>query len=165
MNDATSHPEPEQVVLAPYSGTDTPCPKCGNGAAHTRYMPALVRRVPAEFNAVTVYRGPLPERLERQCERCEFQWDESLAPQGHGMTVEALAYALDNATPFPFDLEPAVCTHMARLLLESLHISARPDHPMWQFDTGRPHLAPAPELEPAPTAAGTAAPGTEATSQ
>ncbi|MFD5788635.1 hypothetical protein ACFWH1_18680 [Streptomyces sp. NPDC127037] len=33
-----------------------------------------------DYNGRTEMRGPLPERLERQCERCDYQWDEALNP-------------------------------------------------------------------------------------
>lgn len=128
-------------ILPPYSGEETACPKCSHGEAHTVYRSPLSGRLLRDWNDGAVQRGPLPERLERECRNCGFTWDESLCPPGCGMTVEALAHAVDNATPYPIDLAPEVCTFMARYLLECLHITARPEHPLWQYDDGRPaHL-------------------------
>lgn len=67
----------ETMHLPPYSGEETTCVKCQYPAAFTRYRPASGPGV-VEFNGVTQWRGPFPERLERTCARCDFQWDEAL---------------------------------------------------------------------------------------
>lgn len=136
--------------LPPYSGEETPCPKCSNTRARTTWRPAVGRRTLSDL----AHGGPLPERLERECERCDFQWDEALCPPGCGMTVEALAHAIDNSTPYPVELHTEVCTYMARYLLECLHVGARPDHPLWQYDEGRPpeQVEPTPAESCPPTA-------------
>jgi hypothetical protein len=138
------------TILPPYSGTETPCPKCSNPEADTRHQPALAPGMLLQSHGGRLRRGPLPERLQRECQRCEFRWDEALCPPGCGMTVEALAHALDNATPYPIELHPEVCTYAARYLLECLHITARPEHPLWQYDDGRPDPGPTPEPMPMP---------------
>lgn len=142
---ATAH---EEGMLPPYSDTETTCPKCAHGLAHTAYRSAAGSRpiLLVEWNGATVHRGPLPERLERECQRCGFQWDEALCPPACGMTVEALAYAVDNATPYPVDLDAEVCTYIARYLLGCLYVEARPDHPLWQYSAGRP----SPPVHPQP---------------
>ncbi|MEW2568394.1 hypothetical protein [Streptomyces sp. NPDC047070] len=135
----TTAADAEGGILPPYSGDDPLCPKCADTQAHTDYRPAIdTRRIAAEWNGKIVLRGPLPERLERTCTRCSYQWVETLCPPGPGMTVEALAHALDNSTPYPVDLDAEVRTVMARYLLDCLVVSARPDHPLWQYDAGQP---------------------------
>lgn len=128
-------------TLPPYSGPGTLCPKCSNLGAYTEHRDAIAPGVLLQSDSGRFRRGPLPERLKRRCERCDYTWDEALCPPGCGMTVEALAHAVDNATPYPVELHSEVCTFMARYLLECLHITARPEHPLWQYDDGRPaHL-------------------------
>lgn len=137
-------------ILPPHSGEETACSKCSNSGAYTRYRPAQALMLVTEWNGQLERRGPLTERLERECKNCDFKWDEALCPPGCGMTVEALAHAVDNATPYPVELHPEVCTYIARYLLDCLHVSARPDHPLWQFDAGRPDTGPAPQPETPP---------------
>lgn len=134
----TDHAHTDGTVLPPYSGEETACPKCSHSEARTVYRMALSGRQLRDWNDGAVQRGPLPERLERECMNCGFTWDESLCPPGCGMTVEALAHAIDNSTPYPVDLQPEVATYMARYLLECLRVAARPDHPLWQYDDGSP---------------------------
>ncbi|AWT42592.1 MULTISPECIES: hypothetical protein [Streptomyces] len=66
-------------ALPPYSGPDAPCPKCGNEGAGTQYRAPRIRGL-WEWNDANVMRGPLPERLQRNCDRCDFCWDEALTP-------------------------------------------------------------------------------------
>ena len=134
-------------ILPPFSGSDTPCPKCAYPEALTSYRRAHGRMILSEWNGRVEPRGPLPARLERQCGRCDYTWDESLCPPSCGMTVRALAHAIDNAIPYPFELSTAVCELMAEYLLGCLYVAARPDHPLWQYDAGRP---PEPPIKPAP---------------
>lgn len=138
-------------VLPPYSGPEACCAKCSNRGAYTQHRDAVAPEMLLRSDSGRLRRGPLPERLERQCERCDFQWDESLCPPGCGMTVEALAHAVHNATPYPVELDREVRTYVARYLLECLHITARPEHPLWQYDAGRPEpdAQPQPETDPA----------------
>ncbi|MFD7957010.1 hypothetical protein ACFV4X_26395 [Streptomyces ardesiacus] len=138
-------------VLPPYSGTDAVCPKCVFNEAYTWYRPAINRPTNFEdFNGKHTRRGPLPERLERECQRCGFRWDEALVTSQPGMTVDALAYALDNSTPYRKELERPVLEYMAFKLLGALHIVARPDNPLWQYSDGRAPAPVAPQ-EPADT--------------
>lgn len=137
-------------ILPPYSGPDSCCAKCSNLGAYTQHRRPVAPGVLIRSEDAPLRRGPLPERLERRCERCDFTWDEALCPPGCGMTVEALAYAIDNATPYPLELSAKVCTFMAQYLLKCLMITARPEHPLWQYDAGRPAPSPAPQPEPCP---------------
>ncbi|MFF5968184.1 hypothetical protein ACFY64_31575 [Streptomyces collinus] len=140
-------------ILPPYSGTDAICPKCVYSEAFTWYRPAIVRpNVVADWNGATTRRGPLPQRLERECGRCAFKWDEALVTSQPGMTIDALAYVLDNSTPFPIELDRPVAEYMASKLLAALHIVARPDHPLWKYDDGRPRPTATPQPMPADTA-------------
>ncbi|MFJ3812246.1 hypothetical protein ACIPWE_38525 [Streptomyces sp. NPDC090073] len=66
-------------TLPPYSGEDTACPKCGYDQARTTYRAPRPRSL-WEWNDQTTTRGPLPERLQRNCSRCDYAWDEALDP-------------------------------------------------------------------------------------
>lgn len=150
---APPHPDDEDGgVLPPYSGADAVCPKCLFGDAGTEYKPPIVRVWVEEFNGKTARRGPLPERLERRCNRCDFRWDEALVADTDGMTVDALTHALDNALPYPVELDRQVLEATAVALLTMLRIVARPDHPLWQYSQGTPRVPVAPtpceELHP-----------------
>lgn len=125
-------------VLPPYTGEETTCSKCSNSEAYTRYRPVQTLMLVVEWNGQLERRGPLPERLERECKNCDFKWDEDLCPPGCGMTVEALAHALAQATPFPMETPTEALTYTARQLLNMVTVTARPDHPVWQYDAGRP---------------------------
>jgi DNA-directed RNA polymerase subunit M/transcription elongation factor TFIIS len=65
-------------TLPPFSGDTPTCAKCGHKEASTRFRSARPRAIWHDWNDATIMRGPLPERLERECDRCEFQWDEAL---------------------------------------------------------------------------------------
>lgn len=136
-------------ALPPYSGPNTLCPKCANPEAFTRYRPAM-RRCMDEYNGSTNYRGPLPERLERQCMRCDYQWDEALVTDlPPMMTVDQLVRALDDSTPYPIELRADVAQFVAERLLERLHISPRLDHQVWdpEGDAQPATVDPLPELD------------------
>ncbi|MXM66762.1 hypothetical protein GR925_25855 [Streptomyces sp. HUCO-GS316] len=141
-------------ILPPYSGADAVCPKCLYGDADTEYKPPIVRMTVDEHNGRTARRGPLPERLERRCIRCDYRWDEALVADADGMTVDALTHALDNALPYPVELDRPVLEAAARELLKMLRVVARPDHPLWQYSQGTPPVPVAPtpceELHPTP---------------
>ncbi|MFI2434720.1 hypothetical protein [Streptomyces sp. NPDC018693] len=133
-------------VLPPYSAEGAVCPKCLYTEAFTWYRQALTRRVTvSDWNGAVARRGPLPERHERECGRCTYRWDEALPVDRPGMTVDALVYALDNSTPYPVELDRTVLEHMAFKLLGVLNVTARPDHPLWQYSDGRPPPAVAPQ--------------------
>ncbi|MFD7185522.1 hypothetical protein ACFV90_36870 [Streptomyces sp. NPDC059904] len=66
--------------LPPFSGDSPTCPKCGNVGATTRYRAASPRML-WDWNDATGMRGQLPERLERECDRCDWHWDEALVDQ------------------------------------------------------------------------------------
>lgn len=66
-------PEP----LPPFSGDNPTCPKCGHTEAVTRHRKA---GEPRTGEAVLLARAArYPERLERECWRCDFVWDEARA--------------------------------------------------------------------------------------
>lgn len=65
-------PEP----LPPFSGDEPPCPKCSNEGAITYYRPA---GTPPNYPDSQVPEH-LPERLDRACSRCGFEWAEALNP-------------------------------------------------------------------------------------
>ncbi|WP_019548574.1 hypothetical protein [Streptomyces sulphureus] len=79
--DQKTKPADQTEALPPYSGEETPCPKCRYPEAYTLYRSAT-QAVLDEFNGRLQRRGPLPERLERQCQRCDYAWDEALVPDG-----------------------------------------------------------------------------------
>ncbi|MFF0092758.1 hypothetical protein ACFYSF_22735 [Streptomyces canus] len=138
-------------VLPPYSAENAVCPKCQFAAAFTHYRPAVPPVVMSDWNG-GMRRGPLPQRLERECERCSFTWDEALVAAQVGMTVDALVYALDNSLPYPVELDRSVLEYMAFKLLGALHVTARPDNPLWKYSDGRPPVDVAPQPAPAGTA-------------
>lgn len=141
----------DEGMLPPYSGADAICAKCALNGAFTKIRPAVLRpTVVEDWNGQDVRRGPLPERLERECERCGYRWDEALVVTHPGMTVDALVYALDNSTPYRRELERPVLEYMAFKLLGALHIVARPDNPLWKYSDGRPPAPVAPQ-DPADT--------------
>lgn len=150
---APPHPD-DGGLLPPYSGADAVCPKCLFGGAGTEYQPPIIRPSIEEYNNAVVRRGPLPERLERRCNRCDYRWDEALVVDTDGMTVDALTYALDNALPYPVELDRHVLELTAVELLKMLRVIARPDHALWQYSHGTPPVPAVPaiceELHPTP---------------
>jgi hypothetical protein len=60
--------------LPPFSGDDTTCCKCSNEGALTRY---IAENQPSCGLRVGLGR---PQRLERRCTRCGFEWDEAINP-------------------------------------------------------------------------------------
>lgn len=118
-------PMPDQA-LPPFSGDTTLCVKCSASGPYTYYRPATDR--PAEFNG-RMRRGPLPERLERQCARCDYAWDEALnpttgiRPATRGDITAALHLAhIGWAPPLP----PKQAEHIAVGLLTAFTIYVRP---------------------------------------
>ena len=68
----TETPDP----LPPFSGDNPTCPKCGHKGAVTRHRKA---GEPRTGEVVLIARAArYPERLERNCWRCDFTWDEAL---------------------------------------------------------------------------------------
>jgi hypothetical protein len=148
--DAPTAADADGGMLPPYSAEDAVCPMCQYMEAFTWFRPAIVRTVTVpDWNGALARHGPLPKRLERECARCTFSWDEALVTGQPGMTVDALAHALDNATPYPVEVDREVLEHMAHELLGMLHVTARPDHALWQYSDGRPPPAAIPEPAPA----------------
>ncbi|MEU2487103.1 hypothetical protein ABZ593_21150 [Streptomyces sp. NPDC012617] len=144
----TAAPATDQLetVLPPFSGEQTECVKCSAIEAFTRFRPACPRGM-WDYNRSTAMRGPLPERLERQCQRCDYQWDEALnpSPGARPATAPEIAYALQQAARrWQADLPTDLLTQMAAELGEMLHVLARLDHPMWLPRPGRPLLVPPP---------------------
>ncbi|WP_202234458.1 hypothetical protein [Actinacidiphila reveromycinica] len=144
----TDHPSNTATVehdtLPPFSGEETECVKCSHLDAFTRFRPACPRGL-WEYNGRTDMRGPLPERLERQCQRCDYQWDEALnpAPGTRAATTKDIAYALTTAARrWTVELHPGLSAQMASELVEMLHVLVRLDHPMWLPRPGRPLAVP-----------------------
>lgn len=77
-------------------------------------------------------------------------------PDTEALTAEELAHALDNSTPYPIELDGALCRFMAERLLEMTTAHKRPEHAVWQPDEELPADQPAPidpaTLAPAPVA-------------
>ncbi|MFD3844761.1 hypothetical protein ACFWVB_02575 [Streptomyces microflavus] len=142
--------EPATVTpLPPYSSPDVKCAKCSNQGAFTKYRDALGRPFLEEHNGTTVYRGPLPERLERACERCDYTWDEALqpaVPELRPATIADVVHALEQShSGWALNISPGLTEHMADALLAMLQIDVRTDHPVWQPAPAQPPLlAPVP---------------------
>lgn len=119
----------------------TPC--CGRSP-----IEVASHRLSSDPAAVTC-RERLAAELVVDADRGEssFGWsDQTTAGCEPGMTVEALAHAVDNASPYPYDLPREVCVFIARQLLEMCDVRARPDHPLWRYDHSRPQST----AQPAP---------------
>ncbi|MFD8509652.1 hypothetical protein ACFV27_00700 [Streptomyces antimycoticus] len=130
----TSAPAGTEVVLPPFSGDETVCAKCRNLEATVTYRQPLGRGLMDRFNG-HLRRTTLPERLERQCTRCDYQWDEALPVDDHadgGLTVEQVAHTLDDTTPYPIEIRVDILRWMAARLLERVVVFPVPDHPLWQ---------------------------------
>ncbi|MCX4540474.1 hypothetical protein [Streptomyces sp. NBC_01565] len=67
--------------VPPYSGDEPTCIKCGNAGARTEYL-AYGETVPGLTGNVTISFAP-NERLQRECQRCGFQWDEAIVEPVH----------------------------------------------------------------------------------
>ncbi|WP_284576696.1 hypothetical protein [Streptomyces sp. 2P-4] len=75
---ATTVPDTAEPLPA-YTGADTVCVMCSHTSAFTRYQ-AERFRVLREFNGKVERYAHLTARLERQCQNCDYQWDEALNP-------------------------------------------------------------------------------------
>ncbi|MFC9341430.1 hypothetical protein ACFT0G_25375 [Streptomyces sp. NPDC057020] len=123
-------PEPVDHRLPPYSGEYIVCAKCSHDTAITRHKEAGEH---GTNDRPTYGRSPKGERLERECWRCDFSWDEALAPPTgpapHDVTVDALARLLEGAHEgWALDLSPDCAEHMARELLDRLNVRYRHDY-------------------------------------
>jgi hypothetical protein len=70
--------------LPPFSGDDPTCPKCGNVGARTRFR-SFGR---CEHGAGMVLGFEPNERLHRECDRCDYAWDEATVDQLYGVHLE-----------------------------------------------------------------------------
>ncbi|GGZ23722.1 hypothetical protein GCM10010387_16170 [Streptomyces inusitatus] len=134
MADTASVPPPDFAPLPPFSGDDTVCVMCSHPEAFTVFRPSVARLLVEEYNGRTERRGPLPARLERQCQRCDYQWDEALNPSlgPRPATLDDIALALQHAHQgWALDLSPECAEHMAEALLRMFHLHVRPDHLLW----------------------------------
>ncbi|MEV5677277.1 hypothetical protein [Streptomyces sp. NPDC052179] len=117
----TQAPAPDQAAaLPPFSGGDVECVKYSHTEAFTRYRPAA-RWCLEEHNG-RPRTGPLPERLERACVRCDFTWDEALsaplqaldAPTAPSLVppvaqvMEQAATHVTSAVPIPLHEKPLI---------------------------------------------------------
>ncbi|MEI5526875.1 hypothetical protein WB388_40465 [Streptomyces brasiliscabiei] len=130
--------------LPPFTGDMGSCPKCHHLYASTAYRAPLTAREREEWNGFP-RRGPLPERLERECERCSYRWDEAVGPAPdlpEPLTAQELTHALNNAAPYPVELFPHVAEAMAANLVQMLNAYARPDYVPGDLDVeARPRPA------------------------
>lgn len=140
-------PGPDDTRLPPYSGEETVCVKCSHDSAVTRFRKAGEHSTqdPHTFRPST--KG---ERLERECWRCDYAWDEALAPPTgpapYDVTPEALARALEGAHDgWALDLSPECAEHMARSLLGVLDIRRRHDAPTEESYLEEPENADTPD--------------------
>lgn len=68
----------EASGLAPFSGDDAVCQKCSHVGAATQFR--AHGEAPEREEDTQSLGDTWPERLERQCGRCRYQWDEALNP-------------------------------------------------------------------------------------
>ena len=59
-------------ALPPFSGDDVECIKCGNVGAYTHY-----RKKGEPSPGEIAFGGGPPERLDRECARCDYTWLEA----------------------------------------------------------------------------------------
>ncbi|MCY0957681.1 hypothetical protein [Streptomyces sp. H27-H5] len=114
-----------------YTGEETPCPKCAHDTAITRYRRRGEHSTQDRQTFMPSVKG---ERLERQCWRCDYCWDEAVAPPTgpapHDVTPDTLARLLEAShAGWALDLSPACAEHMAGALLAVLNIRHRHDAP------------------------------------
>lgn len=75
-------------TLPPYSGDEPTCMKCGNVGASTEYLPLGDCVHSPGDRGVTLGWTP-NERLHRECQRCQYQWDEAtVEPEHRGGNAE-----------------------------------------------------------------------------
>ncbi|WP_037870700.1 hypothetical protein [Streptomyces sp. SPB074] len=67
--------------LPPYSGWEKKCPKCWTDNARTQYRLPLRAGALLALDSGQQRRGPLPERLERECAMCSYTWDEAVVEE------------------------------------------------------------------------------------
>jgi hypothetical protein len=116
--------------LPPFTGFAARCPKCGYDSVSTEYRPPLGANAVLRQDGRLV-RGPLPERQERECDRCRYTWDEAVGIEPElptPLTEQELAYALNNSAPYPVKLHPKVAAAMAANLAQMLNAYIRPDY-------------------------------------
>ncbi|MGW1989644.1 hypothetical protein [Embleya sp. NPDC001921] len=121
------------ATLPDYSGEATTCVKCSHSEALTYYR-AAIRRCVVEYNDVTAARGPLPERLERVCHRCGYQWDEALnaptPPARPALPGTPQEFARTIRESFPFPLDPEVAAFIETGLVQMMTgVLSFPDAP------------------------------------
>ncbi|MFH8792230.1 hypothetical protein [Streptomyces sp. NPDC017941] len=63
--------------LPPYSGNNPTCIKCAHTGAATRHRAAGEH---GSDDLATYGPSDKGERLERECDRCDYVWDEALNP-------------------------------------------------------------------------------------
>ncbi|MEU0181473.1 hypothetical protein ABZ312_09815 [Streptomyces sp. NPDC006207] len=118
------------AALPPYSGNDTVCPKCAYTEAITRYRRALASHMLIRRDS-GIQQGPLPERLERECLRCDYAWDEALAADVQQLRVDQVVHALQ------FAIAKVPSHHFEAIalgLLERFHMVPRSEPPVSQPD-------------------------------
>lgn len=114
--------------------TDTVrCPLCAD--ARPLYTPAEAREHYTTAHPEWPLTGPGP-------------WPMLGTQTDPTCTIGDLAHALDNATPYPIELDPRVCRFMAERLLEMVHVTKRPEHVVWEYEAP-PSPGPEPEACPA----------------
>lgn len=65
------------ITLPPFSGDEPTCAKCGYVGASTEYLPMGDCVHGPRDRGVTLGRTA-NERLHRECQRCQYQWDEAV---------------------------------------------------------------------------------------
>ncbi|MEV6569958.1 hypothetical protein [Streptomyces sp. NPDC051577] len=73
--------------LPQYSGSEPTCIKCAWKGASTEYLPLGDCVHGPGDRGVTIGWHP-NERLHRECQRCQYQWDEAIAPPARPAEAE-----------------------------------------------------------------------------
>ncbi len=125
----------------------------GHGASTLSEKLKGVRDAVAFAERVVATSGPGPaSAVQAVIDRLRAALDPqpAVVPAGAGeepadetLTTQELAHAIDNSTPYPVELDSALCRHMAGQLLEMVIVHKRPEHAVWQ-----PEEPPGPSPEP-----------------
>ncbi|MFE3378782.1 hypothetical protein [Streptomyces anulatus] len=118
-------PPPADDRLPAYTGDSAVCPACSHTEVITRYRAAGEH---GTQDPHTFRPSSKPARLERECWRCDYAWDEALAPPAGPAPYNIGPHDLGHAVQRAYDgwdtpgLSPACAYHMALNLLTALDI-------------------------------------------
>ncbi|MER7047748.1 hypothetical protein [Streptomyces jumonjinensis] len=84
------------TTLPPYTGDTPTCTACGHRSARTEYR-ALGECIHEDPGGIAIGLNLAP-RLHRECERCDYAWDEATITTECAVDTTTLTAALDRAS-------------------------------------------------------------------